>query len=589
VRRLRRRLFPVLPFVVGACVLLLVLAAYVAATAVRAARDAAAVSDTMSKVEADLRSGSIEAARADNARAIAQAAKARREVSGAVFAALTHVPVVGDPLRALQDTVAVVDDVAEHVVRPVTATPGVHLQSVVHGTSFDVSGLAAEAPTLFRAADRLDSDVSTLDRLPHVGFAAIDHRLAKSTAKLRRAASALRLLSDTAEVAPAMLADGRTYLVLVQNNAESRATGGLVGAYAVLHVDHGQIAVTAAGPNNDLRDVATPVLTGDPQFENRYAGLGVTTTWRSLNLTPDFPTAASIASRLWVATGHQPVDGVLAADPVALAQLLRVTGPVLVPGGPALTADNAVQYLESGIYARYPRARDDARNSYLAAVTRSVLDTARSRGVPGTKLVRALTTAVAGRHLQLWSAHADEQSVLAGTPVSGKVAGPGPFLEVVTQNLTGGKLDYYLRRSVSYVGKAAPEGDDVGFGPQPMEDAVISVRLTNTAPDHGLPAYVTTRADAPRGAAPSATNRLWLSLYLARGTGYLAAALDGHPIALHTDEDAGASVLSTIVELRPGESKTLTVRVAQPTASGRPFRYLPQPLAFADRVLIRRT
>jgi hypothetical protein len=175
----------------------------------------------------------------------------------------------------------------------------------------------------------------------------------------------------------------------------------------------------------------------------------------------------------------------------------------------------------------------------------------------------------AGR-IEVWSAHADEESRLAHTRLGGALAGRnGPYLEVVTQNLTGAKVDDSLRRSVSYVASRPATADDVGSGPVPAEDAVITVRLTSTA-------------------SASAPDKLWLSLYLAGGTGYTVAAIDGVPIAMHTDTEGGSNVMSTVIELPPGRTRTLVVHVVQPAPAGVPFSYFQQPLAFPDRVSVRR-
>src|SRR4029078_8331162 len=56
-------------------------------------------------------------------------------------------------------------------------------------------------------------------------------------------------------------ADGkRTYLVMFQNNAEIRATGGLPGAFATLTADHGRLSLHSQGDATVLREDRKPVL-----------------------------------------------------------------------------------------------------------------------------------------------------------------------------------------------------------------------------------------------------------------------------------------------------------------------------------------
>ena len=56
-------------------------------------------------------------------------------------------------------------------------------------------------------------------------------------------------------------ADGpRDYLLVFQNNAEIRATGGLPGAWARVHAQDGKLTIVEQGAGGDFGERATPVL-----------------------------------------------------------------------------------------------------------------------------------------------------------------------------------------------------------------------------------------------------------------------------------------------------------------------------------------
>jgi len=581
---------PYLPWLVSVSLGLLLFLTYVGVRAYQAARSANDAAAALTRVEAALVAGDIDQARAESARATALAAAAENHTGGIAWTMARQLPGVRGPLHTAETVTTVLDDVASAVVAPVVRLPAADVGSRVQGTTVDTAALNDAAPVVNTAYARLKADIAKLQDVQQVGLGAIDSRINEAVSRLDGVAGKLNALDVAMTTGSTMLQDGRRYLVLIQNNAESRATGGIVGAYAVMHVDGSRLVIDEAGPNNDLRDAHTSVIHTNADFDRRYGALDVASEWRSLNLTPNFPTAASIAARLWHRSGPPKVDGVIAVDPPALADLLRVTGTVRVPGGPALSAGNAVEFLESQIYTRYPRSADRARNRYLADVTKAVFNAVQERHVSGAKLVRVLADAVSSDHIQLWSAHADEESRLAPTRIAGDVgARRAPFLEVVTQNLTGGKVDYYLRRRVTYTSTTAPTRDNLGAGPVDQDDAVVTVQLTNTAPADGLPGYVTTRVDRePHSQDPVGTDRLWVSLYFAAGTGYTQATLDGVPIALHTDVDSGTSVMSTVLEFPPDQTHTLVVHVLQPAPAGVPFQYYQQPLAFADAVAVTR-
>ena len=67
-------------------------------------------------------------------------------------------------------------------------------------------------------------------------------------------------------------ADGpRTYLLAVQQPAEARGTGGLLGAYAVLRAEQGVVSVVEVGNRGRLepRVVAEPARALDPAYARR--------------------------------------------------------------------------------------------------------------------------------------------------------------------------------------------------------------------------------------------------------------------------------------------------------------------------------
>ena len=142
-----------------------------------------------------------------------------------------------------------------------------------------------------------------------------------------------------------------------------------------------------------------------------------------------------------------------------------------------------------------------------------------------------------------------------------------------------------MRRAVRYTARSTGVATDLGNGPEPEEDAEISVVLTNTAPA-SLPPYVTARPDDPR--APVGQGKFWLSVLLgARGT-LLSATLDGRPVPIETGTERGLTVLSTFLTVDRGQSRTLLLHVRQPSRPGAPLVYRQQPLLRPDDLQVRR-
>lgn len=155
------------------------------------------------------------------------------------------------------------------------------------------------------------------------------------TAKLAEYLPPLRSYAQLDDVLPSVLGwdAPRRYLILTQNPAELRPTGGYIGSFGVMAFDKGKIT------ERHFQDVFLldlpwdyPFVTAPPALE-RYL-LGPKQPWQlaDANWSPDFPTSAQQAIALYANEGGPgSLDGVLAITTNTIDELLRITGPVTVP------------------------------------------------------------------------------------------------------------------------------------------------------------------------------------------------------------------------------------------------------------------
>src|SRR6185312_7241426 len=102
------------------------------------------------------------------------------------------------------------------------------------------------------------------------------------------------------------------------------------------------------------------------------------------------------------------------------------------------------------------------------------------------QFIRAALKGAGQRRLLLWSADEAVENQLRATSLAGVLgAGRAPFIGFTTVNATGGKLDYYLHRSLRYQRSC------------PGVHSTATLTLTNAVPSGVLPSYVTIRADHP--------------------------------------------------------------------------------------------
>jgi hypothetical protein len=414
-------------------------------------------------------------------------------------------------------------------------------------------------------------------------LATLEERLVRAGEQARPLAAAIRVL-------PGMLGrDGpRRYFVALQTPSELRGAGGFIGSYAELTVSGGRLQLTRLGRIGELNPPAgtTYSLDGPIDYLARYDRFGPRRYVQNATLSPDFPSDAAVIEQLYPQAGGLPVDGVIGVDPVALARLLAVTGPVRVPNWPVpIGADNAEQVL---LHDQYLHLGGEAREELPLQVARAVFDALVATGVRDWgEAVATLAPAVRGRHLMVHAVRPDEQAAIAAVGLAGAM-GPvrGDYLQVVTQNGGENKIDWYLRRAVTYRAEVDPATG--------AARATVSITLTNTAPATGVPPIVIGGDGSPY---PAGVNRLYLSVY--SPLGFDGATLDGRPLPMQSERELARNVFSQFLSVGPGQRVRVVVHLVGTLRPG-PYRLdvgrqptvAPDTLAVevrdrAGRVLVR--
>ncbi|MBZ5734717.1 DUF4012 domain-containing protein [Nocardioides sp. TRM66260-LWL] len=367
-----------------------------------------------------------------------------------------HLPFVGTEITATRDLSAAADTLAGSSVRPLVDAAGV-LPGLVRDGRLDVPTLRRlERPIvdLGTAADAAAAEVADVrtDELAGPGSGAI----AGMIEQVRAASSALGAGGQTLRVLPAMLGGSGTrhYLLVVENNAEIRSTGGLPGSWALLTVRDGRIGLDGQGSAGDVGMDGPPVARLSAAERRLFTGLPATD-FRDTAFTPDADRAARLQALLWersqgttVRPGEPPVrlDGVVQIDTVALSYLLRGVGPVRLLSGPTLTEDDAVATLLSRSYARLGGASDRLfREATEAAFQRLV-----TRPVSLLDVVTGLARAEREDRLRVVGLAPDLRRTLDRAGVTPDLlAADGPTALVTLDDNTGSKMSYYLRRGTT--------------------------------------------------------------------------------------------------------------------------------------------
>ena len=526
------------------------------------ARDALqAVAGDFEILSAELTSGDQDGARTTLSAVQHHAAAAKAHTRGPGWWLTSLVPGVRPNVSAVRTVADVVDDLASQVLPSVVdATATLKPDNLrPQGGRIELQPLVDVAPSVVAANDRLET---AHERVRRIRTDKLAPQIAGPVETLQASLAEAAVLSDRAaravQLLPPMLgAQGRrTYLLLFQNNAEIRSTGGIPGSFATVVADHGTISLGEQGDAGTIGRFAEPPipLTAD---ERKLFGLNMGRFPQDVNFTPDFPRSARLAAAMWNAKHSTQIDGVVSTDPVALSYLLHGTGPVPIAAGRSLTADNAVPLLLNGVYAEIPDPQ--RQNAFFDAVAAQVFDALASGQGQPQEVLEGLVRGASERRILVWSSVPHEQALIAPTNLGGVLAtkpDAHPRVGVFLNDGTGAKMDYYLDYEASLRSRRCDHG---------RQDLRLSLEMSSTAPQDvsALPDYVVGVSGGGRTVAgvPRGSIRTSLYLYLPIG-GYVEdLRVDGEPLELNPREHDGRTLLATTLDLAPGERHTLTLQL----------------------------
>ena len=317
-----------------------------------------------SELQDALTAGDQPRARAELTQLQSNVRSAQSTLDSAVLSVAAKTPFVGKNIKAVRTVTSAVSTVADDGLPPLVDVADKFNAKTFNpqGGRIDVDALAALTPNLTASAEAISRAQAEIDGVDASSLLSqLRDPVTDAQAKIGDAAEIATRATTASRVVPQLLQGKHTYLLMFQNNAEIRATGGLPGAYAAPR--HRQRRDQARRPGHRRARSASCPTSASPltdEEDHLFTDLLVTD-FRDVNFTPDFPRAAEIATAIVKNENGIDVDGVLSIDPVTLSYLLKGTGPVDLEDGTRLTADNAVDVLLNGVYVTYPDERRPGR------------------------------------------------------------------------------------------------------------------------------------------------------------------------------------------------------------------------------------
>lgn len=488
---------------------------------------------------------------------------ARNNASDPLWTLAGTFPWVGGNFQAAREIAISADDLAQLGAAPlIDVFQSLDWKSLApSGEGVDLKPLKTAQPRISSAAQAVSQSSDRLNKINADGlFPQIADPLLHAREQLESLRSSLNAANDVASVAPDMMgADGpRRYLLLIQNNAEARATGGIPGALAVLTVDKGKLSLSEQNTAGAL-GVMSPVVPVEDEQRQLYS-TRIGKYMQDVNLTPDFPTSASTAVTMWEQKMGTHLDGVISVDPVSLGYILDATGPIKLDDpeiqrlmGVALPTElngkNVVKTLLSDVYRAIPEPA--MQDIFFASVAKKVFSAVSNDSSDRRRLIERLTQAASEGRILLWSKSGKEQTVIWKYPVSGSISGPSispAQFGAYFNDGTGAKMDFYVKRTAQLFAGCTADG---------YAQVKVRITSTNTAPKDAatsLPSYVTGGGvfGVPEGSVQ--TN---VVAYGPVQSNVETVSVAGKKTGFASNRHSGRPVGSVTIRLAPGQSSTV--------------------------------
>ncbi len=253
----------------------------------------------------------------------------------------------------------------------------------------------------------------------------------------------------------------KRYMIIMQNDAEIRATGGFWTNFATFKIRNALL--TSDFSSKDMYSIDITLDAIDkfytfptaPEAYKRF--LKVERLYaRDANISPDFPTAIdkfnlyyNLASRV-DANEYKSIDGYIAINTEVVKELMEITGPVNV-NGVTFSKDNVVLELEK--IASLNLAQQVGRKKVLGDLMESMLKNVfESESFLWSQLIEKGIDLMNRKQILVFLNDKNAQRLVEKYGYAGRIVDPvpGDYSYVVSTNLGGDKTNLFVNRDISH-------------------------------------------------------------------------------------------------------------------------------------------
>lgn len=378
--------------------------------------------------------------------------------------------------------------------------------------------------------------------------------LRNATHRLSSLLDAGNVLSSIANIYPMITggSEGKTYLLLLQNNRELRPSGGFIGTVGLLRFSNNQLGSFSIEDvysiDGQLKGHVDPPLPIRTILNQEHWYL------RDSNWSPDFTESANKAAWFYQKSMGEDVDGVIALSLPFVEKLLQIIGPVDLPDYNTTLDDQSVfNFLHTTIHGDFFAGSQQKKNiiTNLSYVLKNKL----SNLTPSQYLQigSLLSTSLSNRTIQLYATNQSLQYEIVSRGWGGQFP---PQASCTVQNKTSCLEDLFAVVEANLSVNKVNSAIDRSFSRNSILDESEFFRTD----------ILLWKNNASSGTIGGGDYTSYTRLYYPTGTNIQSAFINGIPITIKTATSSATPLpYAELLDERPG---LITLGVAHTTTMG---------------------
>lgn len=334
------------------------------------------------------------------------------------------------------------------------------------------------------------------------------------------------------------------YLVLFQNNAEMRPSGGFIGSFAVIELNNFKLKNIRFNTNiykldqdytsSHIIAPPTPLATID---KGKWS-------LRDANFAASFTDAAKDIEWFYNQETGESVDGVIALNASVVSDLLKITGPIkLANYDTEISADNFFTELTLQIEKNYYKNSVNRDLNEPKSILKDLFPELANRLFKENKieLVKFIYQEIQEKQILFYSnSETIEQAILAQNWGGEVQPSQGDYLSVINANIGGGKSSLNVVESLNYNAKSSSDG------------IVSDLKITRT--------------HKGKNVWPDGVNLNYMRVLVPLGSSLNFVKLNNKDITtlIQSGEEAGKTYFAINTETRPGSSDVIELKYLLP-------------------------